>query len=604
MAFGLPSDFRFDIHARDRSGAAWRGVQSNMERTQRAGSALLRTLGPLLGAAGGAIGASALADLARRSLEFSDALVAAADRTSFAVDELERLRFAGYQNRIEFGQTDMALQRFSRRIAEAAQGSGELRADLRQLGIQLRDENGVMRSSYDILLDFADAVASAESGNEQLRLAFKAFDSEGAAFVNVLREGREGLEAYSRQAEEAGAIMGDDLARNAAEANRRLREIQQSFQGQFNTAIAENADELVQLADALGQVAAAALSVVGAFGAMFREPIADTIAAAVEQASLSPIDEEIERLQAEIDAAAEIQSRGAIGRINEYQRQIRVLLAERGRLDALFSNKEERDQRAAQETARREAAERRAEEAENNNRRLTMPEDDWGAEVTPRYATRHDHQARLREELTQLLDEMEDVVSDVSVAQVEALKEQLEQNREDFSRTFAGAFADGAMAAFDGDLQEYLRRRLYQAAYNGLYDAFTEAGNYLFDIMARSKGGFGGLLGSAGRFLGFGGGKAGGGPAQPGLVYRVGERGPEDVVFGAPAHVMSAEQSMGRIIERERVVVVAVDRSEFFTTAVQEAAAPLAQAAEARAVARTASAAKQNAVRQSKRLKK
>lgn len=590
MAFGLGSDFRFDIHARDRSGPAWRGVQSNMQRTQRAGAAMLRTLGPLLGATGGALGAAALADLSRRSLDFADALVLAADRTSFAVEELERLRFAGYQNRIEYGQTDMALQRFSRRIAEAAQGSGELRSDLNSLGIQLRDSGGQMRSSYDILLDFADAVAGAESGNEQLRLAFKAFDSEGAAFVNVLREGREGLERYAEQAEEAGAILGDRLARNAAEANRRLREIQQSFQGQFNTAIAENADELVQLADALGQVAAAAIRVVGAFGSMFREPIADTISAAVEQASLAPIDEEVQRLYEEIYAAQEVQSRGAVARIDEYRRQIRELLAERERLAALFDADPTGDGAGG-----------------NGNtppRRLDMPEDDWGAEVTPRYATRHAHQAQQREALMDMLDDLEEVVSEVSVAQVEALKDELAANREEFSRTFGATFADGIMAAFDGDLQEYLRRRLYQAAYDGLYEAFTSAGNYLFDLMSQSgKGGAGGVLGSVFSLFGFGGGKAAGGPAQPGLVYRVGEHGPEDVMFGAPANVMSAEQSRGvtQVFVTQRFELNAA--GAVMTEDLVSQMNAIGAQAEQNAVGRMARGAAESAARQRKRLR-
>ncbi len=544
MALGFGSDFRFDIFARDRTGPAWRGVETSMQRTQRAASGLLRTLGPLMGVGVGAVSATMFADMARRSLEFSDALVAAADRTSFAVDELERLRFAGYQNRVELGQTDMAMQRFSRRLAEAANGSGELRADLQRLGIPLHDTAGNMRSSYDVLLDYADAVAGAQSEQEQLRLAFKAFDSEGAALVNVLRHGREGLEAYGRAAEEAGAVMGDELARNASEANRRLREIQQSFQGQFNTAIAENADELVALADALGQVAAAAIRVAAIFGSLFQDPIADTLAAAVQQASLAPIDEEIERLRAEIEAASRTQSRGAIGRIQEYQRQIRELIQERERLEALFERGETPDGGSGS-TGRTGSP-------------TPAPAAEWPNVPTPRYAPRYDYQARRREEFDDWLDEIQEVVDEFASEQAEAYKDALLDRREEFSRAFGSIFADGVMAAFDGDLEDFLRERLRQAAYEGLYDAFTQAGEVLFDILRNRQGGGegGGWLSTVANALSwgggkssgpkFGGGKAAGGPTVPGLVYRFGEKGPEDAIIGAPAHVLTNDQTMGR----------------------------------------------------------
>jgi hypothetical protein len=41
----------------------------------------------------------------------------------------------------------MALQRFTRRTAEAAQGTGEAKDALAQLGIALRDQDGHLRQS-------------------------------------------------------------------------------------------------------------------------------------------------------------------------------------------------------------------------------------------------------------------------------------------------------------------------------------------------------------------------------------------------------------------------------------------------------------------------
>ena len=69
----------------------------------------------------------------------------------------------------------MALQRFTRRAAEAAQGTGEAKDALAQMGIALRDQSGNLRRSEDLLGDVADAFARIEDPAERVRLAFKAW---------------------------------------------------------------------------------------------------------------------------------------------------------------------------------------------------------------------------------------------------------------------------------------------------------------------------------------------------------------------------------------------------------------------------------------------
>jgi hypothetical protein len=61
----------------------------------------------------------------------------------------------------------MALQRFTLRTAEAAQGTGEAKDALAQLGITLRDQDGDLRRSEDMVADVADAFARIEDPAER-----------------------------------------------------------------------------------------------------------------------------------------------------------------------------------------------------------------------------------------------------------------------------------------------------------------------------------------------------------------------------------------------------------------------------------------------------
>lgn len=192
-----------------------RRIESNFQRMQRNITRSLRGILPILSGA-------ALVQGARRAIEYGDAIGVAADRLGVGVEFLQEFRFAAEDaSNVMATQADVALQRFTRRVGEAAQGTGELRGVLEQYDIQVRNADGSARAITDVLADYADVVAGAESSQEQLRLAFKAFDSEGAALVNLLRQGSEGWEAYADAAREAG-ILTDQQVREAQELDAQL----------------------------------------------------------------------------------------------------------------------------------------------------------------------------------------------------------------------------------------------------------------------------------------------------------------------------------------------------------------------------------------------
>jgi hypothetical protein len=90
----------------------------------------VRTLG---GALAGVTTVGGLAALVNRSISAADAIGKTADKIGVGVEALQELRFAAKASGIEQQTLDMALQRFTRRTAEAAQGTrrgqGRARAD-------------------------------------------------------------------------------------------------------------------------------------------------------------------------------------------------------------------------------------------------------------------------------------------------------------------------------------------------------------------------------------------------------------------------------------------------------------------------------------------
>jgi hypothetical protein len=168
---------------------------------------------------------------------------------------LQELRFAAKASGVEQQTLDMALQRFTRRAAEAAQGTGEAKDALAQMGIALRDQGGNLCSSEDLLGDVADAFARIEDPAERLRLAFKLFDSEGVALVNLLSDGGGALEEMRERARDLGIVVDEHLVRDAERARTELDTLSQVISANLTRAALEAAPVIADLSSWLADVA-------------------------------------------------------------------------------------------------------------------------------------------------------------------------------------------------------------------------------------------------------------------------------------------------------------------------------------------------------------
>lgn len=238
-------------------GKARREIRTFSTRTKRQLSAIDRGFAALGRSAKGFlglfVGGAALRGIDQTLQTVSD-LADTADKLGVTTDALQELRFAGEQTGVAFTTTDMAIQRFTRRIGEAAQGGGELKGTLDQYNIAVTDAKDRTRATVDVLDDLADVIRDADSDAERLRIGFKAFDSEGVALVNVLRDGRQGLAEWSRAAAAAGVVMDSELIQRTREINREWETFAALVSTSAKTRLLEGIVALRELAEMAGLV--------------------------------------------------------------------------------------------------------------------------------------------------------------------------------------------------------------------------------------------------------------------------------------------------------------------------------------------------------------
>ncbi len=198
------------IFADDRTQTAFKRVGAGFSKMAKASAAM------------SVAAAAAATVLTVKSMRAADELAKTADKIGATTEALASLQLAGELTGVSVETMNMALQRMTRRVSEAAIGTGEAKGALFELGIDaakleqlpLDEQMGVV----------ADAMKGVGSQADRVRLAMKLFDSEGVALVNTLAKGSAGLKELALEADLLGlALSRADTAKIEAANDEILR---------------------------------------------------------------------------------------------------------------------------------------------------------------------------------------------------------------------------------------------------------------------------------------------------------------------------------------------------------------------------------------------
>ena len=196
------------------------GFQVDDEKLKQLDKGLAQTKRLIMGVGAVATAATGLlVGLAQQVAGVGDQAAKTADKLGIEVEALQELRYAAELSGIAQTNFDTGLQRLTRRAAEAATGTGVAKDALKELGVTLKDGNGNVRKSTDLLADIADGMARIHDPSRRVALAFKLFDTEGVGMVNMLRNGGAALREMRRESRSLGFVISEADARNAEKFN-------------------------------------------------------------------------------------------------------------------------------------------------------------------------------------------------------------------------------------------------------------------------------------------------------------------------------------------------------------------------------------------------
>lgn len=183
--------------------------------------------------------------LVRNALSAAEAINDVADRTGFAAERLQELRFAFDQNGVSMNVLDGGLRRFNRRVGLAAdklrgvstEGGAAFNV-FRTLGIEILDARNNVRATEAIFDDLVAALERSGSAAELSARASLAFGEDaGPAMAVLIGQGRAALDAYAKRARELGRVMDERLVRQGAAASAEMRALGQVMRTNFQAGL-------------------------------------------------------------------------------------------------------------------------------------------------------------------------------------------------------------------------------------------------------------------------------------------------------------------------------------------------------------------------------
>ena len=239
-------DVRINIKAVDKTKAGFSGITKGLKKVSGAVFSMKNALV-------GAVGAAGFGALIKSSINAGDELAKTADKLGVTTQALAGLRHAAELTGVSTGTMDMALQRFTRRAAEAAQGTGEAKGALQELGI---DADELVRLPLDQQMNVvAESMAGVKNQSDKVRLAMKLFDSEGVALVNTLGGGAEALQKMTEEAEHLGVTLSRTDTAQMEAANDSITRLKAVFTGLTNQLSVAFAPIITFVADGFRQAA-------------------------------------------------------------------------------------------------------------------------------------------------------------------------------------------------------------------------------------------------------------------------------------------------------------------------------------------------------------
>lgn len=212
--------------------------------------------------AGGIAGlATGLAEATKRGLDQAASLGEVSQQLGVTSRDLQIYRYAASQVGIEQDAMDLGLQRLTKSLGQAAAGGKQAKV-FAELGIDIHNANGSIKTAGEVIPQLADALARMPDAASRAAVEVALFGKSGQQLDTLLAGGSKGVNDLANAAERLGLVLSPEQIKKADDARDKLDALKQVIEAKIAGFAADNADTILKLANAAADFGTKALSAI------------------------------------------------------------------------------------------------------------------------------------------------------------------------------------------------------------------------------------------------------------------------------------------------------------------------------------------------------
>jgi len=193
--------------------------------------------------------AAAFVALGKKAFDALDDIGKTADRTGFAAEQIQALRLAAVESGASVEDLNKGLEKFAKNIGDVVvKGTGEATYALDRMGIQLRNNNGHLKTNDELLREVVEGIGKLSRESERASILQSMFGRAGIKMNQVFGDGVVAFDAWIQKAEEMGFIVSGKVIKAVESFNDRFAELKFIASGLVNQtfgALAPMLDNLI-----------------------------------------------------------------------------------------------------------------------------------------------------------------------------------------------------------------------------------------------------------------------------------------------------------------------------------------------------------------------
>lgn len=221
------------------------GNSSGLDRALgKAESSLTRFAKGAAAGIAGALSAGVFVAAGKAALNYADNIGKVAQKVGMTTEELSGLNYAAKLSDLSIEQLQSSLGIMARKMGDSAE-------NFQAFGVSLRNNDGTMRGTNEVLMDVADKFAMMPDGVQKSQWALELFGRSGLDLIPLLNGGAASIAEMTNQARIFGVVVSQEAASGAEQFNDNITRLQQYVAGAVQSFTTGMTPALVGVSEAL-----------------------------------------------------------------------------------------------------------------------------------------------------------------------------------------------------------------------------------------------------------------------------------------------------------------------------------------------------------------